>query len=585
MYDERVEALEANVGVTGAYARALRTATLRAERDRQSANPGGLINFIRYFWHIVEPKEKFVEGWALYAMCHHLEAVDRGEIRRLLITVPPGAMKSLLCSVFFPLWQWGPRDKPDQRFLNFAYAAHLTQRDNKRMSMILNSREWRELWGPRKQKVKGKIVERGFVLTADGMEKIETSGTGWKLATSVGGVGTGERGNCVILDDPHSIKDDKSEVVRPETVRWFKEAMSNRLNNMERSVIIAIMQRSHEADVAGEIIDNGMGYVHLNIPMEYEADQHCTTYLQTPTTFGNDHEPYWTDPRKVEGENFWPERFPPPAVAEIKKLGDHVWVGQYQQRPEPRGGAIIKRAYWQHYKVPEKGPRAGRWPEFEYVVGSLDGAFTEKKENDPQGFSMWGVFSVPDGPHKGSMGALLLSAWRKHLTLNGQARAKPKGVSWADYKQETEHQWGVVQWARYECARFKADMLLIENKANGHDVYNEMLRQGEQDPWTHKLVDPKNLDKIARVMRVQSIFAEGLVWAITDKAYAKLTIDEAAAFPRGRFDDIIDSMTQCLWYLRKGGFLEHIDTVLAREAKARERAGKKPRGAKPLYEV
>lgn len=575
-YNERLEDLIERTGLERTYARALRQVEIREERARQR---GSLLAFIRYFWRFVEPNRPFDEGWALDAMCAHLEAVDRGEIVRLLITVPPGSMKSLLCSVFFPLWQWGPRDKPDRRFLNFAYAAHLPQRDNGRMLQIMRTPEWRELWGARREKVDGKLIDRGFSLARDGQEIISTDKTGWKLATSVGGVGTGERGDGVLLDDPHSIKDDRSEVVRPETVRWFKEAMQNRLNDLDVSWIIAIMQRSHEADVAGTILDEDMGYVHLNIPAAYEVEQHCTTRYQAGPRAG---QVLWTDPRRKVGENYWEARLPAKEFARLQKPGNaHMWISQYQQRPEPRGGAILKRAYWQAYQVPTSGPKKGKWPEFEYIVASIDGAFTEKAENDPQGFSIWGVWQNPEG----SMCAMLLNAWRKHLTLGGTRRIKDKkkNESWANYKADTEQDWGVVQWLRYECSRFKAHCLLIENKASGHDIYNELLKHAAFDKWAMVLIDPKNLDKVARMWRVQPIFAEGLVYAILEKDYAKTAIDEAAIAPAGKYDDITDTITQALWYLRKNGYLEHIDVALTREERAREKAGKKPRGLKPLY--
>lgn len=583
MYDERVEALEEALGLEATYARAIRAVELREERKRQSANPGGLMHFIRYFWHIVEPTKKFVDGWVLDAMCAHLEAVDRGEIQKLLITVPPGSMKSLLCSVFFPLWQWGPREKPSLRYLNFAYASHLTERDNGRMLLILKSREWRELWGDRREQQwveaigKYVLVRKGFTLTAEGQQKIATSKTGWKLATSVSGVGTGERADCVLLDDPHSIKDDTSEVVRPETVRWFKEAMSNRLNDMEASVIIAIMQRSHEADVAGEILRDDMGYVHLNIPAAYEREQHCVTRLQTPSTLGNSDEIFWEDPRTEEGENYWPERLSRKVFRDLQKPSNaHVWISQYQQRPEPRGGAVIKRAYWRNYV-----PKNGKWPKFEYVIASLDSAFTEKTHNDPSGFTVWGVFMDAEG----SMCALLLMAWRKWLTLGGVTKIRPKRreESWANYKAETEKDWGIVQWMNYEGHRFKIDNLLIENKANGKDVYNELRKHSKFNPWAMTLIDPKNLDKLARIHRVHPIFAEGLIYAIVDKSYAKLAIDEAAVAPNGKYRDITDTTTQALWYLRKMGYLEHVENAVERQRLAAERAGKKPKGKKALY--
>lgn len=564
---ERLRALEDELGPKRALALAMHIRRLKAERARQSA-PGGLMHFIRYFWDILEPAQEFVEGWALAAMCKHLEAVHRGEIRKLLINVPPGSMKSLLCNVFFPAWCWTAGGKPAHRFVSFSYASHLTERDNDKMLMLLQSARFKELW-PRVPVTKrdGRLVLEPFELREQGKQKVGNKLTGWKLATSVGGVGTGERGDVVLLDDPHSIKDDNSEVVRPETVRWFKEAMSNRLNNMEKSAIIVIMQRSHEADVAGCIIDDKLGYVHLNIPLHFEPDNRCKTYVGGRL--------FWQDPRTEEGEVFWPDRFPPAAVEDIMLLGEHVYVGQYQQRPEPRGGGLFKRDYWQDY-----GPhiKNGKFPPFDYIIGSLDSAFTEKEMNDPCGFSVWGCFRDPNGARS----AMLLTAWRKHLRLNGACRAKAKGEGWENYKQETGAKWGVVQWMRYEMARFKGDHLLIENKANGIDIHNEIVRQSEHDPWSVELVDPGNLDKWARGMRIQPIFDEAMVWCIKSKAYAKLLIDDAAAFPRGRFKDLVDSMTQVLWWLRKHGFLESASVLQVRRVNEARKAGKQ-RAKKALY--
>jgi hypothetical protein len=360
--------------------------------------------------------------------------------------------------------------------------------------------------------------------------------------------------------------------VRPETVRWMKEAMMNRLNNMERSAVIAIMQRTHEADCSGEIIDKKMGFVHLCIPLHFEDDRKCVTYLPGE----RDNSPFWEDPRTEDGENFWPERYPPAAIDDIMLLGEHVYVGQYQQRPEPRGGGLFKRAYWRDYTPHVKN---NQFPKFHYLIASLDPAFTEKEENDPCGFSVWGVFSDPDG----SMGVMLVTAWRKWLTLNGLARRRRKGETWGDYKSETETDWGVVQWMRYECARLKVDKLLIEAKASGHDIFNEMVRQSEHDQWALEMIDPGKLDKHARGHRVQPIFTEGLVWCIKAKAYAKLCIDEMASFPRGRFKDITDTATQALWWLRKNGFLQASDVLKARQVRAAARAGKKPKVRKALY--
>ena len=293
-------------------------------RKRQQGR-GGLLEFVRYFWDVLEPQTPFVEGWALDAVCEHLEAVTSGEITRLLINVPPGFMKSLLTDVFWPAWEAGPMNMPHLRYVAFSYAAALTERDNGKYRDLILSEKYRELWSA------------SFRTRKVGETKITNDKTGSKLATSVGGVGTGERGDRIIVDDPHNVKDGESEIIRSETVRWFREALSNRLNNMETSAIVVIMQRVHESDVAGTILSEGFAdYVHLMIPMEFDSGRRCSTIIG------------WEDPRTEDGELAWPERFPPAVVDGIKiALGPYAYAGQYQQSPSPRGGGIFKRDWFQ----------------------------------------------------------------------------------------------------------------------------------------------------------------------------------------------------------------------------------------------
>lgn len=550
---ERYEEIVEELGARRALAAALDEARSRRLRKQQSAR-GGLIHFVRHFWRILEPNRDFQDGWALEAMCQHLESVSRGEIIRLLINVPPGSMKSLLVNVFWPAWEWGPFGRPDFRYISFSYAAHLTERDNQKFLDLVESEEYQKLWGH----VIGELRDKGKQI-------VSNRKTGKKFATAVRGVGTGERGDRVLLDDPHNIKEGESETIRSETVRWFKEAMSNRLNDMAKSAIIVIMQRVHEDDVSGAILADELGYVHLLIPLEYEVERHCTTYVGGL--------PFWSDPREIEGESFWPSRFDEAAIRECKKQGPFVYAGQYQQRPEPRGGGLFKREYWQHYE-----PVGGKYPTFDYILASLDSAFTEKQENDPSGFTVWGCFN--DG--KGNRAAIPIMAWRKWLPLHGKARKQAKGESLGDYRAETEKDWGLIQWIAYEMKRFRCDHLLIENKANGHDVAVEMIRLFSHEPWSVELVDPKGLDKHARAVRVQPVFAEGLIYAAATKHTQKL-IDEAAAFPRGKYKDMTDSMTQALWWLRKHSFLQMLAEFEA-QALAEARHVPKPKTT-ALYPV
>jgi predicted phage terminase large subunit-like protein len=295
----------------------------RGYRDEDGVWQGGLLAFVRYYWPILEPGTVFRDGWALEAVCEHLEAVTFGEITKLLINVPPGFMKSLLTDVFWPAWEWGAMELHHLRYVAFSYSSSLTERDNGKFSVLISSPEYQAMY-PHIQVV------------AAGAKKVSNTEHGWKLATSVGGVGTGERGDRIILDDPHNVKESESEVVRKETIRWFWESMSSRLNDMENGAKIVIMQRVNEEDVSGEIILAG-DWVHLLIAMEYVwgfVSDERGEVVPPRTAIG------WTDPRwretpeECDGELAWPERFPERIIPSMKKdAGPFAWACNPYEAP------------------------------------------------------------------------------------------------------------------------------------------------------------------------------------------------------------------------------------------------------------
>lgn len=533
---------------------------------------------------MLEPQTPLIDGWPLEATCQHLEAITDGEIVRFLENVPPGFMKSLLVNVFWPAWEWGPMNLPHKRYVSFSYSSSLTERDNSRFLALLESREYQELYGDR------------FTLREAGKVKVSNDKTGWKLASSVGGVGTGERGDRVLLDDPHNVKEAESETVRSETVRWFRESMSNRLNDMQQSAIVVIMQRVHEADVSGTILSEGMNYCHLMIPMEYDWHRHCVTEIgwEDPRGLDEDGDPLIeitsAGPAPLDGEAerilddrfgamAWPARFPAGVLAEMRAtLGPYAYAGQYQQAPAPRGGGIIKRDWWQLWEPPD-----GKWPSFDYLIASLDGAFTEKEENDPSAMTVWGVFKGPgDLPC-----AMLVKAWRKWLRLHGNLVERERSERYGTWRRRAEPEWGLVEWVAETC-RFRnsdgvvigtVDKLLIESKASGISAAQEIQRLYGTEGWITELADPKG-DKVARAHAVVPIFANAQVYA-PDRDWAEMVIDEMEAFPKARHDDLTDSATQALKHLRTAGLLQYREEIRYDE----ERRSMHRKKAEPLYPV
>ncbi len=293
-----------------------------------------LLDFIKQGWGQIEPGVDFVSGWAVEAICDHLEAVSHGHIKKLLINVPPGCTKSMTTNVFFPAWEWGPRKRPNLRYISCSYAQELSIRDNVRGRDVIYSDWYQQNWG------------NEFSFKSDVNAKIlyENNVAGWRKAASSGAALTGFRGDRIIVDDPHAVQESESEQKRETTLMWFTETLPTRLNDLDESVIIVIMQRVHERDVSGLILAKELGYEHLMLPMEYEPERRCKTYIM----LDGKKKLFFKDPRKKDGQLLWPERFSAKGVEDLKQTframgGTYAEAGQLQQRPAPRGGGMFQK--------------------------------------------------------------------------------------------------------------------------------------------------------------------------------------------------------------------------------------------------
>lgn len=297
------------------------------------------IAFVELFWPIIEPTQPFVVSWVQRTIARHLEAVNEEKISKLLINVPPGFSKSTLVSVFFAAWEWGPRKRPDLRYIAWSYDHKLTRRDNGLCRRIVMSPLYQELWGqctPCKSRKEGVArckkcdADRRFRLDGDtnAIDMYRNDWGGFRFASSVGGGGTGYRADRLIFDDPHSVQGAESDAERQATIDWFAGTLPSRIRNASdatklsapklpewvrrahniededqtlteeqkaffegmperpkplKSATIGIMQRVHLQDVSGVILTTPLlGYVHLCIEMEFEGDAH-------PTRVANDN--------------------------------------------------------------------------------------------------------------------------------------------------------------------------------------------------------------------------------------------------------------------------------------------------------
>lgn len=287
------------------------------ELDRELVKQGGLRVFAELAWHTVEAEGSFRGGWHIDALAEHLEAVSKGEIRRLAIAVPPRHMKSLMVSVFWPAYDWIMR--PDRRFLFSSYAQALAIRDAVKSRRVIQSPWFQARWG------------HLFKMTSDenAKERYSNDRHGYRIATSVGGRITGEGGDVVCVDDPHNVSEAESEQIREGTLRWWDEAMATRLNDAKTGAYVIIQQRVHERDLVGHILKKkgAEPYTMLCLPAEFEPD----------------HPQRWfRDPRTEVGEMLWPEHMPREVNEERKAaLGPYactpyespVLMGDLSMRP------------------------------------------------------------------------------------------------------------------------------------------------------------------------------------------------------------------------------------------------------------
>lgn len=439
-----------------------------------------LTTFVKCAWPILEPANQFIPGWHLDAICEHLEAVNSGQIRNLLINMPPRHMKSLAVSVFWPVWTW--LQKPAFRWLFSSYAQQLSIRDSLKCRRLIESHWFQERWGDR------------FTLTTDQNQKMrfENDRTGYRIATSVGGVGTGEGGDAIVCDDPHNTVEVESDAVRESTLIWWDESMSTRGNDPKTVAKVIVMQRLRENDASGHVLQQG-GYEHLILPEEFEPSRRCVTSIG------------WTDPRKHEGELLWPERVGQKEIEEYKRrLGTIGYAGQFQQRPVPAGGAIFKGDWFE--KVDEAPPLARE-------ARGWDKAATEPASDiDPDWTAGVKIGLAADGTF--------------YITDARRTKASALGVE--RFIRSTAESDGTHARIRLE----------QEPGSSGKGEAERYIRDVLRGYPARAL--PSTGDKATRAAALASAAEAGLV-KIVRANWNDWFIDELTSFPKGTHDDSVDA--------------------------------------------
>lgn len=470
-------------------------------------------DFVAGAWHIIEPAAEYKRNWHIDAICDHLEAASAGHLRRLVINVPPGSMKSLTCAVFWPAWRW--TTSPETRWIFASYSDKLSRRDSLKTRRLLESDWYRSLWGDIWQP---RVDEWSA-------SKFSNSAAGFRLITSVGGSVTGEHAHVQVVDDPvkpievtGAASSRKAALERALT--WWVETMSTRMVDAATSVRVIIMQRLHESDLAGAMLREG-GWEHLCLPIE--GMRPCVVQVPHGCSLGPGTSLGFKDPR-ADGDLLWPARFSKPAIDTMRKdLGPRGSAAQLDQRPMPPGGGLFKRDYIKYWTAVPRGAE---------LIQSWDCTFKGLDDSD---FVVGQVWARQAGNF------YLLDQVRARMTIKGTLTAI------------------LLLSAKWKGAVKK----LIEDKANGPAVI-EILK-GELAGL--KAVNPEG-GKEARANAVEPLWASGNVY-IPDPRIASWVpafVEELCNFPGGANDDQVDAMTQALVHLYGRGVSRYTDAMAAASA-------------------
>ncbi len=499
------------------------------ERIRREQARRHVHAFMLQAWHVIEPATEFIDGRHLHAICEHLEAVTAGEISELVINMPPRHCKSILCSVMWPAWEW--TRNPSRRYIVASYAKSLALRDSRKCRRIIESVWYQRNFGrPDTWKPGDPINHVELTGDANAQERYENTATGYRLATSVGGTGTGEGGDRVISDDAHKVGDVESEVKLQRVARWYFEEMSTR-GDSSASAHVIVGQRVHSQDLTGHVLSRGSSLVLLKLPAMFEAppgssstdDDDDTPELQAEPVLeleGPAVEIRFKDWRTEEGELLWPERFDRAWMDKlIKKLGAHAVAGQLQQRPSVRGGAVWLRK-WFRFWSPETLPKT-----FDETGISVDLSFGSTNS----GASMC-CFQ-----HWGRVGA-------DHYLLDQVLER----MSYPQMKMRF----------KAFCATHPAEQKWVENKAAALPLEQDLKRIVSGII----LHEPRKLgSKIVRALRVSPIIQAGNVYIPRPDLYpwAKTYLDTCELFPNAAHDDEVDATSQALarFELNRGSML------------------------------
>jgi predicted phage terminase large subunit-like protein len=423
-------------------------------------------HFMPFAHHVYE---NFIEGRHHRIIAEKLERVARGELKRLIINMPPRHSKSEFASFLMPAWFLGRN--PKLKIIQATHNTELAVRFGRKVRDLIDDPAYKDIFP-------------NTILKEDnkGAGKWGTDKGGEYFAAGVGAAVTGRGADLFIIDDPHSEQDALSETAFDHAYEWYTSGPRQRLQP-GGAIILVSDTMSDQWEV-----------------VEFPAIM-------------------------PSGDPLWPEFWEKDALLSIKaSLPVQKWSAQWQQQPTATESAIVKREWWNMWEKEDIPP-------LKYILQAYDTAFSKKETADYSAITTWGIFEPEEG---GPDNIILLDARRGRWNF-------PE----------------LKEVAYEECQYWDPDMVIIEKKATGGPLMDELRARGIPvlgfSPG--RRAGGGGVDKTTRMHMVSPLFEAGLVWAPEDKKFSDEVIEEIASFPNGEHDDFCDSMTLALMRFRQGGLI------------------------------
>lgn len=455
----------------------------------------------------LHPGTEYDENWHAVYLCHVLqrevERIVKKEKRTkdIIINVPFRSSKSMICTVIFPVWAW--TIDPSLKFISVSYSGALAIEHSSRSLDLINTPWIQRLYGHKIQLKSGQQAKSHY----------ETVNTGMRKAVGTGGQITGSGADILIIDDPQDPQMATSEVERKNTQDFYDHTLFSRLNDPEVGMRIIVMQRLHEEDLTGHLLDKKKGrpddHMHICIPGEYDEKIISPPELRS----------YYED------NLFWKTRFNRIALNQYKRtLGDMQYAGQINQLPAPKEGNIVKRAWFEIMPA-----NIVEWnSEREPIMFFLDTAYTEKQENDPSGvlgcFRRNGKVYILNIAEVYLIFPELIKFVQSYVGINGYTR--------------------------------QGSMIWVEPKASGKSLVQSLRNNSDLNIGEIESEMVNGKDKLGRLSTVSPYIQSGKV-VLVEGAWNEQFLTQVCSFPKAAHDEFVDLLCYAVdeLLIRGGGEL------------------------------